>query len=72
MSLLRLLGLALLLLGVALLMIGMHSSNSMADQMHNTFTGRFTDTTTWYILGGSVSGVLGLVMILAEPPGKSV
>jgi hypothetical protein len=67
----RLIGLVLLLVGVGLLMVGMHASNSVADQVHNTFTGRFTDATTWYILTGSVSGVLGLVMLIAGPPATS-
>jgi len=57
-------GVVLLVLGVALLVIGVNASHSFADQMHNTFTGRFTDSTTWYIIGGIVSGIVGLVLLL--------
>jgi len=57
-------GVVLLVLGVALLVIGVNASHSFADQVHNTFTGRFTDSTTWYIIGGIVSGIVGLVLLL--------
>jgi len=58
----RIFGIALLAIGITLLVIGMNSSHSMADQLSNTFTGRFTDNTTWYIVGGIVLGVAGLAM----------
>jgi hypothetical protein len=67
----RILGFALLAFGVVLLVIGMNSSHSMMDQLSNTFTGRFTDRTNWYILGGIVSGVAGLAMVLIGLRGKS-
>jgi Protein of unknown function (DUF3185) len=67
----RILGLALLAFGVVLLVIGMNSSHSMIDQLSNTFTGRFTDNTNWYILGGTVVGVVGLLIAVFGPRGKS-
>jgi Protein of unknown function (DUF3185) len=66
----RIVGIVLLVLGVGLLVVGMNASHSVADQVSNTFLGRFTQTTTWYLLGGVVSGVLGLVL-MAGPPAKS-
>ncbi|HZL34771.1 MAG TPA: DUF3185 family protein [Tepidisphaeraceae bacterium] len=60
----RIIGVVLLVVGVALLVIGMNSSHSMADQVSNTFTGRFTQATTWYIVGGIAAGLLGLLMLL--------
>ena len=60
----RILGIALLIVGVIFLVMGMNSSNSMADQVSNTFSGRFTERTTWYIIGGIALGLLGLVMVL--------
>jgi hypothetical protein len=69
----RIVGVVLLVLGVALLIIGMNASHSVADQVHNTFTGRFTDSTTWYIVGGIGLGILGLLMALfGMGSGKSV
>ena len=53
-----------LVVGVALLVVGLNASNSVADQVKETFTGRFTDKTTWYIIGGIGLGVLGLLVAL--------
>jgi hypothetical protein len=66
----RILGLVILVFGVVLLIVGMNSSHSVADQVSNTFTGRFTETTTWYIIGGVVAGALGAGMMIAGVGGK--
>jgi hypothetical protein len=60
----RIAGIVLLTLGIVLLIVGMNASDSLADQVSNTFTGRFTDRTTWYIGGGIVTGVLGVSLLL--------
>jgi hypothetical protein len=60
----RIVGIVLLVVGVVLLVMGVNASHSVADRVSNTFTGRFTDTTTWYIVGGIAAGLLGLLMIL--------
>jgi hypothetical protein len=57
-------GVALLIVGVGLLIFGMNASHSLADQVNNTFTGRFTQGTTWYILGGLGVGIVGLYLLL--------
>ena len=66
----RIIGVVLLVLGVVLLVTGMNSSHSMADQLSNTFTGRFTDHTTWYIIGGIVAGIAGLSLLVSGGLGK--
>jgi hypothetical protein len=66
----RILGLVILIVGVALLIVGMNSSHSMVDQVSNTFTGRFTQATTWYILGGIATGLFGLFLMLAGSFGR--
>lgn len=60
----------LLAVGVILLIIGMNASDSMADQVSQTFTGRFTQTTTWYIVGGCASALLGLLLVFVGVRGK--
>ena len=60
----RILGVVLLVAGVILLIMGINASHSMADRVSDTFTGRFTESTTWYIIGGISVGVLGLLMVL--------
>ena len=66
----RVIGLGLLIAGVICFVIGMNSSHSMADQLSNTFRGRFTDNTQWYIVGGAVAGVAGLAMLAVGSRGK--
>lgn len=60
----RIIGVVLLVVGVILLMVGMNSSNSVADQVSSTFTGRFTQATTWYIIGGIGTALLGILLLL--------
>jgi hypothetical protein len=49
----------------------MNASHSAADQISNTFTGRFTNDTAWYIFGGGAVAVFGLLMVLVGPRGRS-
>lgn len=60
----RIIGIALLALGVILFIIGMNASDSVSDQFTRTFTGHFTDRTAWYLIGGAVLAVVGLVVSL--------
>ena len=59
----RIIGLVLLVVGIVLLIIGLNASDSLVDQVSETFTGRFTKSTTWYIIGGIATGVLGLLLV---------
>jgi hypothetical protein len=60
----RIIGLVLLILGIVLVIIGINASRTFGDQVSNFFTGRFSDTTMWYIIGGIASGIVGLVLLL--------
>lgn len=60
----RIIGIVLLVAGVVLLVVGVNSSHSLADQVSNTFTGRFTQGTTWYIIGGILLALVGLLSII--------
>ncbi len=71
MSMPRICGIVLLVVGVILLIVGMNASHSAADQISNTFTGRFTQNTAWYIFGGAAAALLGLLMVLFGPGGKN-
>jgi hypothetical protein len=71
MSTQRIVSIVLLVVGIALFIIGVSSSDSVADQVSKTFTGRFTEQTTWYIVAGLVSAVIGVVMLGAGFRGKS-
>ena len=67
----RILGLLILVGGVILLIVGINASNSIADQVTNTWTGHFTNHTTWYIIGGIAIGIAGLSMMVFGPRGKN-
>ena len=58
----RIVGIVFLIIGIVLLVIGLQASDSIADQLSDTFTGKFTKSTTWYILGGLGLGLLGLLL----------
>jgi hypothetical protein len=66
----KIIGLVLLVGGIVFFMIGENASHSFADSMSNTFTGKFTDRTTWYIVGGAISVGLGMMAMLM-PGAKS-
>ena len=59
----RIIGVVVLVVGIVLLVVGLNASDSLADQVSETFTGRFTKATTWYIIGGIAAGALGLLMV---------
>jgi hypothetical protein len=67
----RIFGMVLLVVGVILLIMGMNASHSAADQISNTFTGKFTHETAWYIFGGGAAGLLGLLMLLFGARGSN-
>jgi hypothetical protein len=64
MSTQRIVGIVMLVGGVVLLVVGMNASHSPADQISNTFTGKFTHETAWYIFGGGAAAVFGLLLTL--------
>jgi hypothetical protein len=66
----RIIGIVLLVAGVALLVVGMNASHSAADQISNTFTGRFTHETAWYIFGGGALALFGLLVAVTGARGR--
>ena len=59
----RILGVVILIVGIVLLSVGLHASHSVADRVSDTFTGRFTQATTWYIIGGIAAGAFWLLLV---------
>ncbi len=59
----QLLGIVLLVAGAVMLYFGYTASQGIGEQIHETFTGRFTDSTTWYFIGGAVACAAGVVLL---------
>ncbi|HLT12883.1 MAG TPA: DUF3185 family protein [Marinobacter sp.] len=55
----KLVGIVLLVVGIALLYFGYQSTQSIGNQVTETFTGRFTDETMWYLIGGAAAVAAG-------------
>lgn len=58
----RILGIVLLVVGGLLLFFGYQASQSMGEQLAETVTGRFSDETMWYLIGGGAAAVAGVVL----------
>ncbi len=58
----RVLGIVMLAVGVVLLLFGLNATDSAADTLKEGFTGRYTDKTMWYLIGGGALAVGGALM----------
>jgi hypothetical protein len=67
----RILGIVLFTTGGIFVMAAMSSSQSVVDQVSTTLTGRFTQASTWYFIGGVSAGILGLMMLFLGPRQRS-
>lgn len=60
----KLIAIVLLALGAFLLYMGYQSSQGLDDQVSEALTGNFTDATMWYLIGGGIAVIAGLVMLV--------
>ncbi|WP_018948498.1 DUF3185 family protein [Thioalkalivibrio sp. ALMg11] len=60
----RLLGIALLVGGVILLVMGYTATDSLGEELHQEFMGRYTDDTRMYLIVGGVMAAVGLVLTI--------
>lgn len=60
----KLTGLVLIMAGGALLYFGINATESPVEELSRTLTGRYSDQTMIYLLGGGVSAAVGLAMLL--------
>jgi len=60
----RVLGYLFLAVGVVLLTFGLHATDKITERVNESLTGRYTDTTMWYIVGGVAASVAGGAMAL--------
>lgn len=60
----RILALVLIVVGLILLFFAYQSSQSLGDQVTEAVTGRFTDSTIWFLILGAASAVAGVGMLV--------
>jgi drug/metabolite transporter (DMT)-like permease len=60
----RILAAVLLVVGLILLFFAYQSSQSLGDQVTEAVTGRFTDSTTWFLILGAASAVAGVGLLV--------
>ncbi len=62
----KVMGIVLLVIGLILLYFGWQSSQSVGDQLTETFTGRFTDSTMWFLVIGAAAAVGGILIAVVK------
>lgn len=62
----KLIGLGLIIIGAIVLFFGYNASQSVAEQLSETLTGRFTDETMLYFIGGAILVVVGLIFVVRK------
>lgn len=58
------LGFVLLIVGLILLFFGVQATGAFGEKVVHDFTGHYTDNTMTYLIGGGVSAVLGLALLV--------
>ena len=59
-----LVGVLLVAIGVVLLFFGFNAANSPIEEVGEAITGRYSDGTMGYLIGGAAAGVAGLFVLL--------
>jgi uncharacterized membrane protein HdeD (DUF308 family) len=62
-------GIVLLVWGIALMAFGLNATGAPLEQVNEALTGRFSAETMIYLVGGALSFILGLFLMLK--PDKS-
>ena len=60
----KILAIVLIVVGLILLFLGYQSSQGLDDQIAETFTGRFTDSTIWFLIFGAASTAAGVGLLV--------
>ncbi|MBE0507728.1 MAG: DUF3185 family protein [Marinospirillum sp.] len=63
--------LVLLVVGLILLFFAYQSSQSVGDQVAEAVTGRFTDSTIWFLVLEAAAAVAGVALLLFGKPARS-
>ena len=59
----RIVGIGLIVAGVIMLYMGWSATESFTEQASEALTGRFTEDTRMYLIGGAVAAVVGAALL---------
>ena len=62
----KIIGIILLVIGAMALYFGFNATNAPMEEVTEAFTGRYSDQTMLYLIGGAVAGIAGLVMLIRK------
>ncbi len=62
----KVIAIVLLALGAILLYFGFNASQSPVEEIGEALTGRYSDQTMWYFIGGGVAAAAGLLMLVKK------
>lgn len=57
-------GLALLVIGAVLVYFGLQSTESLSERVVEGVTGRYSDGTMTYLIGGAAAAAVGLALLV--------
>jgi len=62
----KVIAIVLLVLGAILLYFGFNASQAPVEEIGEALTGKYSDSTMLYLVGGGVAAIAGLVMLLKK------
>ena len=62
----KILGIAMLVLGGVLIYFGINATDAPVEKLTESVTGKYSDETMYYLIGGGISAVVGLVLLLKK------
>ena len=66
MSQTKLIGIVLLVAGLIALYFGLTATTAPMEELSESLTGRYSDQTMFYLIGGAVAGIAGLMMLFRK------
>jgi len=62
----KIIGIVLLVVGAILLYFGFNATQSATEEIGEALTGKYTDETMLYLIGGGVAAILGLFLLIKK------
>ena len=59
-------GVALLIGGLILLYFGYNASETITEGVTEAVTGRYSDETMYYLIGGAIAAIVGILMLIRK------